>query len=236
MANICRRPKWLDERDNHYFYDDFYWLVTAHHWTTLVADTTPTVTVPDTRGGILRLFSDTTDNNEVAVRTTVESFLLTAGRPLWGMAKIQYAEAGTAQANVFVGFADAIGANMLVDNGAGMRASGSIIAIYKIDGGSVWRCHTRDNSGTTDTVSTTTAGGSAYVELEMEALEYTGTQASVVFKVDGNYLKDANGNVIRHTMAYASLTEMSFGLYLKTGGAGAGEVLLCDYAAAGQVR
>lgn len=218
-------------------FDDFHWLVTAHTWTTLVADTTPTVTVGDARGGICALFTDTTDNNEVAIRTTAEIFKPTADRPMYGVASIQYSENDTNKANVFVGFASAIGANLLVDNGAGVRTSGSVFCIYKVDGGTVWRCHTRNGSDYTDSISSTTAGGSAYQQLEIIVEEFSSTHCVVTFKVDGAYLRDATTNaVIEHRVAYASNTEMHFGVYAKSGGGAGGETVNVDWAAAGQVR
>lgn len=234
MSKIATRPPEFDRRDTFLLFDHFTHLVTGDVWTTLVGDTTPTVTVGDARGGIVTLFTDTTDNNEVAIKTTKELFLPADGKPMWGAGRIQYAENDTNKANVFFGFCSALAADTLVDNGAGVRTSGSIAAIYKVDGGTVWRCHTRDNSGATDTVSTLTAGGSSYQELEVELAEFSSTQCVVTFKVDGQYLRDSNGRVIEHKMAYASLTEMNFGLYVKTGGGAGGETLNCDWLAAAQ--
>ena len=210
-------------------------VVTGDRWTTLVADTTPTVTTPDAVNGLVRLFTDTTDNNEVAIRSTIELFRFGTNRSIYCKAKIQYSENDTNKANVFVGFQNAIAANTLVDNGGGVRTSGSNACIYKIDGGTVWRCQSMCNGTSTDTVSTTTAGGSSAQILEIIVNDYdNGTNMEVLFKVDGVYLRDSNNNVIRHTVAIASSTEMNVGVYVKTGGGAGGETLDCDYLYASQ--
>lgn len=212
-------------------FDHFRSAVTAHEgWTTLVADTTPTVTCPDAINGVARLFTDTTDNNEVALRTTVELFKFGANKKIFGATKIQYAENDTNKANVMFGFMSALAANSIVDNGASIRASGNIAAIYKLDGGTVWRCHARDNVGITgDTVSTKTAGGTTAQELEIEIEELDATVMKVTYKVDGDFLKDATGNKILHYVTVASATEMNFGWYVKSGGGAGGETLDVDW-------
>ena len=47
-------------------------------------------------------------------------------------------------------------ANLIVDDGAGLRASGTVIALYKVDGETVWRFVTRNGTDATVTQSTTT--------------------------------------------------------------------------------
>lgn len=237
MANVARFTERLRSlTDVVEVHDDFKWAVTAHEWTTLVADTTPTVTVGDAANGVVALFTDTTDNNEVALRTTAELFLYGTNRSIYANGRIQYAENDTNRANVMFGFMSALAANSITDNGGAIRASGSIAAIYKLDGGTVWRCHTANNSVATDTVSTTTAGGASYQELEIIVNDWDGVSQQVSFKVDGTYLKDTNGNIIRHVVAVASATEMNFGIYCKTGGGAGGETLRADWLYAAQTR
>lgn len=236
MANLVRYPEALKTVDSVQIWDDFFWYVTAHQWTSLAADTTPTLTIPDVENGVLRLFTDTTDNNEVAVRSTAELFKFGTNRQIYGRCKLQYSENDTNKANLFFGFQNAIAANSMVDNGGGVRTSGSNLLIYKIDGGTVWRCQSMCNGTATDTISTTTAGGSTAQVLEIEATDWDGVSMQVTFKVDGAYLKDTNGNVIRHTVAIASATEMHVGVYVKTGGGSGGETVNVDYISAAQNR
>lgn len=230
MANINRvNPLYLG-RDTLSNFDHFRSVVTAHEgWTTLVADTTPTVTCPDAVNGLARLFTDTTDNNEVALRTTAELFKFGTNRSLFGATRMQYGENDTNKANVFFGFCSALAANTLVDNGAGPRVTGDMAAIFKVDGGTVWKCITQTNGTATTTTSTTTAGGSSYQELEIEGVDHDGVTMTFTFKVDGQYLRDANNLVIRHSAVIASATEMNFGWYVKTGGGAGGETLDVDW-------
>jgi hypothetical protein len=234
--NLNRYTPALETLDTVHIFDDFFWYVTAHQWTSLAADTTPTLTIPDAVNGLLRLFTDTTDNNEVAVRSTAELFKVGTNRNIYGRVKLQYAENDTNKANVLAGFASAIGANLLVDNGAGPRVTGDILAIYKVDGGTVWRCISQVNGTATITASTKTAGGTAAQVLEIEANDWDGVSMQVTFKVDGEYLKDTNGYVIRHTVAIASATEMNIGVYVKTGGGAGGETVDVDHIYGSQNR
>ena len=236
--NVCIKPQWAKEIDDYGIFSDFTHFATGQDgWTSLVVDGGSSASVSDGVRGTLAIVTGATDENEADVRTTTELFLGAAGKPLWGRGRIQFTDVNTDDGNIFFGFANALAANMLVDAGAGMRTSGSILAIYKIDGGTVWRCHSRDNSAATDTVSTTTAGGSSYVELGIEAVEYSTLAANIIFTVDGNPLRDTNGNVITHRWLYASLTEMNFGAYAKTGDATPSSLTLnVDWMGAGQVR
>ncbi len=228
-------PLW--NLDTFHIFSDFYNLVTAQDgWTTLVADTTPTVTVGDAVNGVVALFTDTTDNNEVALKTTAELFKFGTNRNIYGRTRMQYSENDTNKANVLFGFMSAMAANSIADNGASVRASGDAAIIYKLDGGTVWRCLTMTNGTQTDTASATTAGGSSYQELEIEIKDWDSVKQEVLFKVDGNYLKDTNDNIIRHFATIASATEMNFGWYVKTGGGAGGETLNVDYGYAAQTR
>lgn len=230
MANLSRFPAVLGERDSVHVHDDFFWLVTAHQWTTLVADTTPTVAVGDAVNGVVTLFTDTTDNNEVCLRTTAELFKFGTNRSIYARGKIQYAENDTNKANVLFGFGSAMAANTLVDNGAGPRVTGDFLAIFKVDGGTAWKCISQTNGTAVTSTSTTTAGGSAAQVLEIECVE-SGLSTTMIatFKVDGIPLLDSTtGLPIKHAVVIASATEMNGGIYVKSGGGAGGETVLVD--------
>lgn len=239
MPKLNRFTENLWNLDTVHLFDDFFWLVTAHMWTTLAADTTPTVTCPDVVNGVARLFTDTTDNNEVAVRSTIEPFKFGTDREIYAKIRLQYTEGDAGnKANVFAGFASAIGANLLVDNGGGPRVTGDICGIYKVDGGSVWKCVTQTNGTAQVSTSTKTAGGSANQELEVKVMDIPGAVTQdVTFFVDGVPLYDSTtGYPIRHAAVIASATEMNVGVYAKTGGAAGGETVDVDYIYAAQRR
>lgn len=240
MTALLQVPDWVNGpiRRAHGFDDDFNHVVTGDTWTTLVADTTPTVTVGDAAGGIVALYTDTTDNNEVALRTTKELFKCATGKNIYAGWYAQYTEANTDDANIFMGFMSALAANSLQDNGAGLRASGSIIGFYKVDGGTRWQIAFRDGSNLT-TVDLTaantltkqayTAGGASYQLFEIEVDAKSATEHAVAFKIDGVTVYKMSG------LSIASATEMNFGFYAKTGGSQA-ETLNIDYAAVYQGR
>lgn len=243
MANVVLMPKVMQDKEVFGFFDDFEWYVTAHRWINLLADSTPTIASGDSRRGIVVLYTDTTDNNEVAIKSN-EIFLGLAGKPMFCEGLIQYAEGGSAAANVAFGFSNVIGtADFLLDNGAGVATSFSGAVIYKVDGGSVWKVTSSNGSTQTTNTTAVTAGGSTggpandgYHKMRIEIADYTSTHAQVTYHIDDVQLKDATSNLpIIHTLAYASLTEMEVGAYIKTGRTGA-ETLNVDYIGAFQCR
>lgn len=243
MSNILRVPDAVEvmyaPQGAVWLEDDFDWYITAHRWTTVVSDS-GTIAGGDAANGILTLTpSDGTvaDNDEAYLKASNETFLVAAGKPLYGECRLQFTEINTDDANVAFGFANAVAANLIVDDGAGLRTSGSILAIYKVDGETVWRCVSR-NSGASEvtiTQSTTTAGGSSYQRLQIEVVDVRGTTATVVFKVDGIHLKDSNNVTIKHEITIASQTEMQPFVGVKNGGANL-ETVLVDWIVAGQTR
>lgn len=240
MANVARRPVNYADQDVLAIFDHFTWFVTAHNWTSLAADSGASVAVGDAAAGVVVLTTGGTDNNEAAIRTTNELFLGANGKPFNGLAWVQYAEAATNAANVFVGFCSALAANTLVDDGGGVRTSGSIFGVFKKDGETEWRLHTRNGSTYTESLSATTAGGSAQQKIEIFVDDYSSTECVVTCKVDGAWLKyppsageGIAGMTISHRVAYASLTEMNFGVYVKCGTA-ASQVVNVDLLGAAQ--
>lgn len=198
-----------------------------------------TVAMGDAVGGIAVLTpSDSTvaDNDEAYFASPNEVFKVAAGKPLYAAARLQYSEAATNAANIFFGFGSAIAANFIVDNGAGMRTTGDVIGIYKVDGGTAWICITQINGTAVTTTSSTTAGGSSYVKLEIDLPDnHDSTYCYATFKVNDTYLKDTNGNVIRHRVPFASAQEMQVGFGIKNGSTTL-ETLNVDYVVAVQQR
>lgn len=234
MANVARLTPELANADTYSIFDDFDWFVTAHRWTSVVADG-GSIAVNNATGGTITLTNDTAaDNDEIYVYSTSAPFLLAANKPFYGEGRIQFSESNTDDANVAFGFASSVGANLIVDDGAGMRTSGSILAIYKVDGGTAWKCLTRSNGVVYDNTSSKTAGGSSYQTLAIEVVETTSTYATVVFKCDGEFLKDATtGQVIRHNIAVASAAQMALFVGQKNGSAN-NEATTIDYLGASQ--
>lgn len=223
------------------FEDDFAWYISPHLWTTTATDS-GTVAVGDGAKGIVVLTaSDGTvaDNDEAYLLTTKELFLVSANRPITAECLLQFTEANTDDANVAFMLQNAIAANSILDDGAGLKVSGDTFAIYKVDGGTVWKCVSCVNGTATVSTSTKTAGGADYQRLRILIQPLDATRADVTFEVDGVPLIDANVSSrnmpIKHTITYTSATEMMVGVGVKNGGANL-EVVNVDYVSAYQTR
>lgn len=234
---LLELPPALRMRRQFGVFDDFLWFVTAHLWTSLAADSGASAGVGDAAGGILALVTGGTNNNEASVKSTNELFLLAAEKPLLYEARLQFSEANTDDANVAVGFANAWGADLLVDDGAGPKSSFSGALIYKVDGGTKWCFRTSVGTSYVDTVSQHTAGGSSYQTLRIEIRQATAGASGLeaVPFIDGQQMLDANGKPIKHALTYTSATEMNAGAYVKAGGANS-ETLNVDYIDADALR
>ena len=212
----------LFAKDTFYVFDDFKHYVSADDFTSVATDS-GTISVLDAVGGRLTINASdgsVVDNDESYVRTTTEMFLVADNKPLRFECRMQYTEANTDDANVFVGFIDAAGANLLVDDGAGPKTTASGFGIFKVDGGTVWKCFSSKSTTQTITASTTTAGGASYQVLEVEFQPISSTEGMVYFWVDGVQLVDSNQKPISHSITFASATEMHFvPCYAKAGSA-----------------
>ena len=229
-------PREMLDRRSFSVFDDFLWYISPHLWTNLASDGGVTAFAQsDAVTGIIQGATGATDNNEIAVRSTNECWLFAADRPLYGCCLLQYSEANTDDANVAFGFADAMGVNLLGDDGAGDAINSSGVLIFKVDGETVWRCACENNGTVVETQSTKTAGGSAYQLLEIEGASVDGTNYSFTYYMDGVELRDTNNRPIVHTLAYASATEMRVGTYVKAGSANS-ETVNVDFMGASMLR
>lgn len=195
--------------------DHFDWYVTAHLWTSLAGDSGSSVASADGHGGIVRLTTGATDNNEAAVISTVEPFLWGDGKPGEYEAGINFTDIAANDCGVAFGVSDSLGANTLVDNTAAPSITTTGALIYKLAGGTVWRCYSKNGAAVNDTASTTTAGGVQRLNICAHAVD--GTNMVLLYFVNGNQLVDANGLAIRHLVPFASAGEMNLGVYAKTG-------------------
>lgn len=233
MSNFAYMPDALANAKHSFsLFDDFTWFVTAHQWASTVADGGSIVVSGGGAGasGAIALTNDTAaDNDEIYVASANALFTIAAGRNLYAEAKLKFSEANTDDANVAFGFASSVGANLIVDDGAGMRVTGTVIAIYKVDGGTKWKCESRNNANVYTNTSSTTAGGGSYQTLGIEIVELLTTACTVVFKVDGQVLRDeTTGQPIRHQLLFASADAMQVFVGQKNGSAN-NELTTVDY-------
>ena len=218
---IVDRGPYYERRRSFIIEDQFPYYVDADLWTKLASDGGSSVAhVGDAVPATILLTTGATDNNECMLRSTNESFLMASDKPIFGSVRLQYAESNTDDANIVAGFVNAAGANLMVDDGAGMKTTASGFGIFKVDGGTVWKCWSSKSTTQTITASTTTAGGTAYQVLEFEFQPISSTEAMVYFWVDGVQLVDSNNKSISHSVTFASATEMHFvPCYAKAGSA-----------------
>lgn len=242
-TTVLRMPQSLKDKDTFGIFED--WVdgyVTGDRWTPLVSDSSSASTLvlvlaSTGVGGKLSITQDATDNDEIYFGMTKSVFKIAANKPCYYEAKGQYSEGNTNTNNVIAGFCSTFAANTLIDDGGGPVASATMAVIYKLDGGTVWRCRSQIGAGVgqTDTVSAETAGGSSDQVLGVEIVPYSATNAKVIYTIDGRAMLDANGKAIVHDLVYTNAVNMSPIWGCKTGSATA-EVLVNDYIAAYQAR
>lgn len=238
--NINRFTQPLRDLDTFYIFNDF----DADQLDAIAVDTvsdTGTVLMGDEANGVATLTpSDGTvaDNDEVYLATPNEVFIFAANRSIYGRARIRFTETAAGVYNVAFGFQNAVGADSIIDNGGTniVKTSGSTLAICKKDTESVWTAVSACNGTATLTKSTRAAVGSTWYELEIICSDWDGVSMQVSFRVDGEYLKDSNGNLIRHTVAIANATEMQMWVGAKLGAAANNDTTKIDYWYGAQTR
>jgi hypothetical protein len=190
-----------------------------------------TVAMGDAAGGQIVLTpSDGTvaDNDEAYYATPNEVFLFATGKNLYGRCRFKFAEVAAGVANVAFGFMNAVGANAIIDDGAGLKVSGSTAGVYKVDGEQVFRVVTANNSASTVTKTNRAAVAATWYDVEIFGTDNGDGTWVFTFKVDGEYLRDANNAIIRHAVTIASATEMQMFLGVKLGAATNNDTLTAD--------
>jgi len=211
--------------------DDFTGgLLDAVKWTDTSPDSGATVAGSDAAGGAAVLTTGATDNNEAYLLSKQEVFLFAANKPLKVACRLKFTEAQTDDANVAFGLANAVGANTIVDDGAGLKTNFSGVAIFKVDGGTRWKvmsslATTQEIVDLTASLSydklAKTAGGGVYQILEIDWQPISGTVGEARFFIDGVH-------VYTLSFTFTSATEMNLFVGVKAGGANS-EVVTVDY-------
>ncbi len=247
MAGICEQLDRFKNKGYHGFFEDFeHPIVSGDRWTPVVADLAGATfavllgaTGTAATGGILSFVNDATDNDEAYLGSSINQFLIAQNKHFIAECRMQYAEANTDDNNAIFGFVSGTAgvANSLLDNGGGPLATATMALFYKVDGGTVWRCRSQIGAavGQTDTITNTTAGGSAYQVLTIEGNPVSSTVCEIVFSIDGKQVRDSNGYIVKHQLTYTNAINMGIVWGGKAGSANA-ETMLCDYIAAYQKR
>lgn len=237
--NLARLPQVMIERTDVVHVGSDFWEDQADSQFVDTVTDSGTVAMGDDVNGVATLTpSDGTvaDNDEAYLASPNEVFKFGTNRSIYGRAKLRFTEVTATIANVAFGFQNAVGANSLVDDGAGPKTSGSTLAIFKVDGGAVWKCTSACNGTATTSTSTTAAVAATDYLLEIICNDWDGVSMEVSFKVDGSYLKDSSNNIIKHTVAIASATEMQMWAGIKLGAITNNDTLLVDYMDGVQTR
>lgn len=224
-------------RRNFGFFEDFHEFVTADLFTDTSADTGAAVAGIEGVGGQVTLTTGATDNNECYLHTTRELFLFAADKPIVFETRLKYTEANTDDANVCHGLMDAVGANSILDNGGGPKASYSGAVFFKSDGDTLWSVEsslagvqtTTQLSATNSLTKTAQVpGGGTWQTFRIEVVTISSTEAEVSFYIDGVL-------VAKHSLTYTSATEMQAFVGAKAGDTNS-EVVTVDYVSAYQLR
>lgn len=245
-AVLTKQPPGMDQRQSATYWDDMYNVSTV--FTTLASDTAAAVAAQDADNGRVNVLSGTSDNGEAEMYTK-KVFKFADSRSIIGEALVQYTEANTDDANIWIGFTSATGADVLADDGAGPSSNFSGIGFYKVDGGTVWKCIvSKGTSQQTATVLTTgqpasaVPGSSSFVRFRVEFAavgDMSKDQGEATFWIDGKQAYDAadisRNKPIKFTFTYTSAAAMGFSLYVKSGGANA-ETLVVDDVGWSQTR
>ena len=213
------------------FFDDFF----AYDDTATVgnyvkvADSGGSETISDAAGGVFAIATDGDDNDEVYISSIKEFFLFAADKPIWFQARVKLAEAATDDSNIIIGLSDTVGANTLLDNGAGPAASYDGAVFFKVDGGTVWQFES-SNAGTQ--VTTSSAGAFVTDTWYEIGFIFDPTTAGTTGIITP-YLDGVAGTAQNITLS--GLQEMHILLGAKAGGANA-ETLQVDYVRCVQIR
>lgn len=225
------------------FGSDFEEFVSGDLFTDTSTDTGAAVANVDAAGGAVTLTTGSTDNNECYLHTTKELLLFAANKEIDGLFRLKHTEANTDDANIAFGFCNAVGADTIVDDAGGPKASFSGAVVYKVDGGTTWNAAV--SVGTSRTVVALTAAntlhkravamsGGAYQTWRIRFIATSSTTGKAIFSVD-----EAGGvglvDVCAIDFVYTSATEMNAFVGVKAGGANS-EVVTVDAIFADGVR
>lgn len=219
------------------FFEDFFGITPQGYTITATSGTL----AAGTAGTDLSITTQAADNAVGSVIGARQS-ILAANRPLYMIARLQFAEAATNVANLFVGFSSSAAAAVMGDNGAGPASSYSGIGLHKIDGGLNWIAEysvgstqkTQELTGIAvatvgQPVTDIVAGKAAYQVIEIVAIPKSATLCDVSFLIDGVVVMRFLDQV------YTSIAAMGPTVVVKSGSATA-EVLLLDYIGWAHVR
>lgn len=220
--------------------DDFYEYTTGGKFSSVLTDS-GTIAVSDAAGGVATLTpsdGSVADNDEAYLKSSNETFLIAANKPIVAEARIKFTELNTNTSNVMFGFKDAVAANTILDDGGGPPASYSGAVFFKVDGDTTWNAES-SNSTTQKTQTLTsdvsldkatkTSGGGVWQILRISAIPTGDGLIDFQFEIDGVLV------AVHKNRSYANATEMQVFVGVKNGSAH-NQTVLVDYIRCHQSR
>lgn len=197
--------------------------------------TSGTVAALNERGGGLSLLTQAADNAIGSLTLSAKPLLVEAKKPISFAARIQFAEAATNAANVFVGMTSQAVATAMGNDGAGPPADYSGVGFHKIDGGLNWIAEF--SNGTTQRTTELSvdgslnkiaqvAGSASAQMLEIDVLPKTSTVCDVVFRINGIAVASFLDQVFTSMLAMAPVVIYKAG----TAAAQTGKVYMVKFA------
>jgi hypothetical protein len=173
-------------RRNFRVFDDFgEGYTTGQRWTTINSGAGTNTLSSSLEDGVLVMANGSNTNDAQGIYLTTPSFLWASNTNHVAEALIQFSEASTNNANIFVGFSSVNTASLLVNASGGMNTSFTGAGIWKQGGSLNWR--TISSQSTTQTINNTTnyatAGQSGYQRLRIEVNIVNGV-AEIVYRID----------------------------------------------------
>lgn len=219
-------------RDQFEVFDDFVNFTDTDLWTVAVVGTGTAAHQGPGRSNF-QLFS-TADNDAAVLATTHELFKLAANKNIVAeCGRVNITRPGTNNDGFAFGFADAMAATLVADDGGGIVIANEGATIDFIESETVWSLTSEMDTTQTRTASTTSVSGTQTLRLEISWM--SSTEYQVRGFVDGVCLRDSSGEEICHTVTLGTATDMDFGAVYKGHDAADGTCLI-DYVYAAQVR
>jgi len=233
MNKFDKSDRWLN-RDSFIGMDDFENYATGGLWTSVV-EGSATIAVADGDCGIVTMSGiDSTNNRELYLKHTAQMFTFQANKGFSIESYVQFTEGNTSAINFAFGVANGVTNDMLVDDGGGLKVSGSFACIYKVDGTNYWK--TGSSVGTTQNLSTSTktSTSTGYQVLRIDVMPVSSTIAEITYFVNDQQLLQSGGrpgqNFIKDQLTYTGAAAMQMFFGLKQGSTTA-ESINIDYAA-----